>query len=454
MPSRAAIEGWIYSVNQMQETASDGVQRAFGLDMQNLRAELQTAEDGLVGLFAAQQGAGILVTNALNAALQIITSLTDQLSQGVSARIAAYNAIPIQSIGGYDELETFLNNVRVILDLPTITPASASTDSKAVDYESSFDSIALNLKGAQDYLDGLVRTIVEGGASPAPTGTVFQGSIISALGAVSAAANSLKSNATPQFMQLYGNLVNDIASSLNSAVNTYGAVTFGGLNATDFNEVTSNLKSVLTSVSTNLDTLRSGYNQTGSSGDDTNSPTSAATDVDFPELETLFYELSNMLKERYSFDVFAPASINYGLLLNYRQRWAPQSYQVGNLAATIPLAPGETRKYTTKKVVKKSRNRKALDDSLHTDKQDSSQTQRDDAEIFADASQKTAFGANASGSFQDRRLRCPCRYPSQSESGGHLQEHQARHARVCDEIRAGVSRSAPHRNRGSHQHRR
>ena len=61
---------------------------------------------------------------------------------------------------------------------------------------------------------------------------------------------------------------------------------------------------------------------------------------------------------------------------------------------------GETRKYTTKKVVKKSRNRKALDDSLHTDKQDSSKTQRDDAEIFADASQQTSFGANASGTFK------------------------------------------------------
>jgi hypothetical protein len=398
--SKAAIEAWIYSVKQMQGIASDSFQRAFGLDYPNLLAELQTAEDGLVGLFAAQQGAGILVTNALDAARQIITSLTDQLSKGASARIAAYNAIPLQSIGGYDELETFLNNVRVILDLPTITPSSGATDLEAVDYESSFDSIALNLKGTQDYLDALVRTITVGGASPAPTGEVFQSSIISALGAVSAAANSLKSNATSQFMQLYGNLVNDIASSLNNAVSTYGAVTFGGLDAPNFNQVTSNLSSVLTSVSTNLDTLRSAYKQTGSSGADTNSPTSAATDLAFPELETLFSQLSNALKERYRFDVFAPASINYGLLLNYRQKWDPQSYQVGNLVKTIPLGPGETRKYTTKRVVKKSRSAKELEESQRSRKEDSSLTQRTDAEIFANASQKTDFAANASGTFK------------------------------------------------------
>ena len=76
------------------------------------------------------------------------------------------------------------------------------------------------------------------------------------------------------------------------------------------------------------------------------------------------------MKERYRFDVFAPASINYGVLLNYRQHWQPQSYQVGNLVSTIPLAPQETRKYTTKSVVKKTRNVKEISNALRSKKDD------------------------------------------------------------------------------------
>src|SRR6266487_5983648 len=79
-----------------------------------------------------------------------------------------------------------------------------------------------------------------------------------------------------------------------------------------------------------------------------------------PDLTKLLTALDTALKESYRFDVFAPASINYGLLLNYRQHWRPQSYQVGNLVSTIPLAPQETRRYTTKTVVKKTRNVKKL----------------------------------------------------------------------------------------------
>ena len=104
-------------------------------------------------------------------------------------------------------------------------------------------------------------------------------------------------------------------------------------------------------------------------------------DFSFPDLAKLLSEIDGMLKEKYRFDVFAPDSINYGLLLNYRQHWQPQSYQVGNLAATIPLAPQETRRYTTKNVVKRTRNVKEIDDSLRTGKDESSSTWRVDSEI-------------------------------------------------------------------------
>jgi hypothetical protein len=123
------------------------------------------------------------------------------------------------------------------------------------------------------------------------------------------------------------------------------------------------------------------------------------TPVTFPDITKLLGELSDRLKERYRFDVFAPASINYGVLLNYRQHWQPQSYQVGDLVSTIPLAPQETRKFTTKTVVKKTRSVKEIQDSLRSGKDESSETSRVDAEIVERAKNDTNFKANASGSY-------------------------------------------------------
>lgn len=116
------------------------------------------------------------------------------------------------------------------------------------------------------------------------------------------------------------------------------------------------------------------------------------------QITALFTKLDSMLKERYRFDIFAPASINYGLLLNYRQHWVPQSYQVGDLVSTIPLAPQETRRYTAKTVVKKSRSTKEIEDFLQSGKHESSDTWRIDAEIVEKAKSQTNFQANAKGS--------------------------------------------------------
>jgi hypothetical protein len=126
---------------------------------------------------------------------------------------------------------------------------------------------------------------------------------------------------------------------------------------------------------------------------------STPPDVTFQQLTDLINELDQMLREPYRFDVFAPNSINYGLLLNYRQRWQPQSYQVGNLVSSIPLAPQETRRYTTKSVVKKTRSVKEIEDSLRSGKDESSDTFREDREIVDRAKSNTSFQQNAQGSY-------------------------------------------------------
>src|SRR6059058_832511 len=108
-------------------------------------------------------------------------------------------------------------------------------------------------------------------------------------------------------------------------------------------------------------------------------------------LDHLLRTLDKLLTERYAFDVFAKDSINLGIMVTYRQTWEPQNYQVGDLVSTIPLAPKEVRRYTTRVVTKKTRAVKEIDNSLQIRKNDSTDTSRVDAEIVSDASNKTNF---------------------------------------------------------------
>lgn len=106
-------------------------------------------------------------------------------------------------------------------------------------------------------------------------------------------------------------------------------------------------------------------------------------------------EFEDRLKEKHTFDIFVPDSINYGLLVTYHQEWEPKDYQVGELVSTIPLAPKETRKYSKKRIVKKSRTEKEIENSLQFKKDDASDTYRHNAEIVRKANNKTSFTHNA-----------------------------------------------------------
>src|SRR5690348_9915133 len=84
-------------------------------------------------------------------------------------------------------------------------------------------------------------------------------------------------------------------------------------------------------------------------------------------LAALLAQMDKLLSDRrYVFDIFAKNTINFGLLLTYRQTWVPQQYQVGDLVKTIPLAPREVMRYTTRTVIKKTRATKELEDNVQT----------------------------------------------------------------------------------------
>jgi hypothetical protein len=122
---------------------------------------------------------------------------------------------------------------------------------------------------------------------------------------------------------------------------------------------------------------------------------SAASIAGTNRLSHLLEELDQLLNAKYSFDVYAKDSINFGIMITYRQTWKPEKYQVGEMVSTIPLAPKEVRRYTTRRVAKKSRAVKEVEDAMQSRKSEQSETSRVDAEIVDRAQNKTNFNITA-----------------------------------------------------------
>ena len=116
-------------------------------------------------------------------------------------------------------------------------------------------------------------------------------------------------------------------------------------------------------------------------------------------LERTLKSIKKRLAEGYKFDVFQPESYNYGIVTTYRQRWQPIAYQAGDLVATIPLAPGEKRTYTTKQTIKTTRAQKEVERNLSARHGESVETGRSEAEIIRKANYSTNFKMTAEGGF-------------------------------------------------------
>jgi hypothetical protein len=152
-------------------------------------------------------------------------------------------------------------------------------------------------------------------------------------------------------------------------------------------------------------------------------------------LTNLLKELDDLLNQKYAFDVFAKDSINFGIMVTYRQTWEPLNYQVGELVDTIPLAPKEIRKVTTRKLTKKSRSVKELEDAVKTRKTESSETKRADSEIVDKAQAKNDFTVNAHESFGGQGYQI-------DSTQTNVQEQAKQSEQVKKEFRESVLKSA------------
>ena len=112
--------------------------------------------------------------------------------------------------------------------------------------------------------------------------------------------------------------------------------------------------------------------------------------------ERLIGELKASLNEPYQFDVFANGSYNFGALITYRQRWRPQSYQVGDLAGTLPLAPNERRSYSV--TTKTTTTRTSTHDSSSLSESTREMNKKDRAEAQITDSVKRSMSAATNSS--------------------------------------------------------
>ena len=115
--------------------------------------------------------------------------------------------------------------------------------------------------------------------------------------------------------------------------------------------------------------------------------------------ERLLLDISDRLNEPYAFKYFAPGSANYGILVTYRQEWMPQTYQVGRLVSTVPLAPGEKRSLKISRKLNKSRAEKSVEKALLESTSERQFTSRTELDVISKVASSSNFRMTANGSF-------------------------------------------------------
>jgi hypothetical protein len=117
-------------------------------------------------------------------------------------------------------------------------------------------------------------------------------------------------------------------------------------------------------------------------------------------LPAVLQALEAKLTQPFNFTIYAAnnqeRSVNFGLLITWRQIWTPLAYQAGQLVKSIPLAPKQSQKLTiTRKTVKK-RSQKEVENNLQVVKQETSTTNRAEQDIVDKASSSTSFSVSNS----------------------------------------------------------
>ncbi|GGC75746.1 hypothetical protein [Chelatococcus reniformis] len=122
----------------------------------------------------------------------------------------------------------------------------------------------------------------------------------------------------------------------------------------------------------------------------------------FRPTHTIIEDLKRQHSRAYPFRHFAASpryrSVNFGLLVTYKQIWTLKAYQVGELVSTLPLAPRESRKYSRRTLRKTKRSVQEVESRFERRAGEQEQRSRIESEIVHRATSKTNFSMSATGS--------------------------------------------------------
>lgn len=152
-------------------------------------------------------------------------------------------------------------------------------------------------------------------------------------------------------------------------------------------------------TSNNSHPTTGGSDTNNHSTDNSSNHGSGQTNAPRERIPALLAALSQRLNEAYNFTIYAAnekeRSVNFGIIVTYRQEWTPQAYQAGELVKTLTLAPKQTQKITVTKKSHKKRFRKEVENNLRSRRDESNQTTRAEQEIVRRAATKTNFSMTA-----------------------------------------------------------
>ncbi len=121
----------------------------------------------------------------------------------------------------------------------------------------------------------------------------------------------------------------------------------------------------------------------------------------FRPTHTIIEDLKRQHSRAYPFRHFAASpqyrSVNFGLLVTYKQIWTLKAYQVGELVSTIPLAPKEVRKYSRRTLRKTKRAVQEVESRFERRTGESEERARIESEIIHRATSKTNFSMSSTG---------------------------------------------------------
>ncbi|HEU4996337.1 MAG TPA: hypothetical protein VFT29_16080 [Gemmatimonadaceae bacterium] len=123
----------------------------------------------------------------------------------------------------------------------------------------------------------------------------------------------------------------------------------------------------------------------------------------FRPTHTIIEDLKSQHSRAYPFRHFAASpqyrSVNFGLLVTYKQIWTLKSYQVGELVSTIPLAPKEVRKYSRRTLRRTKRAVQEVESRFERRTGETEERSRVESEIIHRATNKTNFTMSSTGTF-------------------------------------------------------